>query len=452
MKFQRLLYRLYCWAAVRGDRMRRRIRKQGVFLLTATAFACIVGLNTRMTMAYQVFTLFLAILLVSLLFCFRFRPRFRFVRHSPRFGTAGEPLNYRITVSNDSDKIQKGLCLFDVPEVPFPTEREFTKVPEPGEERRNRFDQVMGVYRWRWHASKRGVSNVKEIPLPALPPYGSCDVRLSFTPRKRGLLRMVETEAARPDPFGLFNALRRAPTPQTFLILPRRYPVPQYELPGKRRHHKGGVALASSVGESEEFVSLRDYRPGDPLRRIHWKSWAKTGRPVIKEHQEEYFVRHALILDTFQKEENDDIFEAAVSVAASFACMTRSQDSMLDIMFVGDRTYCFSSGRGAGETDHVLEVLASVEPCRDKSFSELQNQVMSRNEILSGCILVLLSWDAERKRFVEQLKGANLPTRVMVVTTGDSSIDPEPEPAGNLSDGFLTVNALDVETSLSEFR
>ena len=57
--------------------------------------------------------------------------------------------------------------------------------------------------------------------------------------------------------------------------------------------------MASSVGESEEFVSLRDYRRGDPMRHIHWKSWAKTGKPIVKEFQDEFFVRHALILDTF---------------------------------------------------------------------------------------------------------------------------------------------------------
>ena len=59
---------------------------------------------------------------------------------------------------------------------------------------------------------------------------------------------------------------------------------------------------------------MRDYRPGDPLRRIHWKSWAKTGRPVVKEYQDEFFVRHGLILDTFQNTEKSekiaDIVEA----------------------------------------------------------------------------------------------------------------------------------------------
>src|SRR5690606_34015254 len=100
-------------------------------------------------------------------------------------------------------------------------------------------------------------------------------------------------------PFGVFRSLRKLALPQSLLILAKRYPIPPFELPGTTKYQQGGVSMASSVGESEEFVSLREYRPGDPLRHIHWKSYAKIGKPIVKEFQDEFFVRHALILDTF---------------------------------------------------------------------------------------------------------------------------------------------------------
>ena len=52
-------------------------------------------------------------------------------------------------------------------------------------------------------------------------------------------------------------------------------------LPGAMKYQQGGVAMASSVGQSDEFVSLRDYRPGDPLQRVHWKSFARAGRQLL---------------------------------------------------------------------------------------------------------------------------------------------------------------------------
>ena len=70
------------------------------------------------------------------------------------------------------------------------------------------------------------------------------------------------------------------------------------------------------------------------MRRIHWRSWAKLGRPVVKEFQDEFFVRHALVLDTFTDPDDVQIFEEAVSIAASFACSIDTQESLLDLLFV----------------------------------------------------------------------------------------------------------------------
>src|SRR5439155_1240201 len=148
--------------------------------------------------------------------------------------------------------------------------------------------------------------------------------------------------------------------------------------------------------------SLRDYRPGDPLRRVHWRSAARVGRPVVKEYQDEFFVRHALVLDTFAEHEESDVFEEAVSVAASIACSIQTQDSLLDLLFVGPETYCFTAGRSLGHTDHMLEVLAGVRPCRDTPFRALRDAVLERSASLSGAVAVLLAWDAPRRDFVRR--------------------------------------------------
>jgi len=169
------------------------------------------------------------------------------------------------------------------------------------------------------------------------------------------------------------------------------------------------------VGDSEEFVSLRDYRAGDPMRRIHWKSWARVGRPVVKEYLDEFFVRHALILDTFTSHLGDPVFEEAVSVAASVAVSMQTQESLLDLMFVGPEAYCFTAGRGLAHTEQLLEVLACVAPCLDKPFRSLQHAVIDRLDSLSGCVCVLLGWDDARQELVRQLEALGTPTRVLVV-------------------------------------
>jgi uncharacterized protein (DUF58 family) len=233
------------------------------------------------------------------------------------------------------------------------------------------------------------------------------------------------------------------------LILPKRYPLPPIVLPGTTRFQQGGVALASNVGQSDEFVSLREYRHGDPLRRIHWRSWARIGKPIVREFEDEFFSRYALVLDTFSDEPYSEPFEEAVSVASSFACAIRTQESLLDLLFVGTQAYCFTSGRGLAHVDQMLEILASVRVCTDKSFETLETLALNHAESISGCICVFLAWDAARRRFVEKLQGLNVPVRVIVVLAEKPKQPLDPGPMCNAMDNFHTLIAGQIEQGLA---
>src|SRR5438105_4840024 len=94
-----------------------------------------------------------------------------------------------------------------------------------------------------------------------------------------------------------------------------------------------------------------------------------TGKPVVREFEDEFFVRHALVLDTFIDLPQSELFEEAVSVAASFACSVRTQESLLDLLFVGPESYCFTAGRSLGFSDQMLQILAGVQTCLEQRFS-----------------------------------------------------------------------------------
>jgi uncharacterized protein (DUF58 family) len=222
---------------------------------------------------------------------------------------------------------------------------------------------------------------------------------------------------------GITRRLQNISVHHSILVLPKRYGVPPLNLPGTRKYQPGGVALSSSIGESLEFESLRDYRPGDPIRRIHWRSWARTGKLIVKEFQDEYFVRHGLVLDTFPSSQAPpELFEEAVSVAASFACSVLTQESLLDLLFVGAEAYKFTAGRGLGGPEKMLEVLACVEPCTHRPFKDLHSNVISRHNSLSGCICVLLAWDEERQEFIRHLESLRIP--VLAVVLAEASANP----------------------------
>ena len=112
--------------------------------------------------------------------------------------------------------------------------------------------------------------------------------------------------------------------------------------------------------------------------------WAKTGKPIVKEFEDDYFTRHALVLDTFTDDPRSVVFEEAVSVAASFACTIQTQESLLDLLFVGPQAYCFTSGRGLANADQMLEILASVRAIPDQPFSSLEQLVLEHAASVIG--------------------------------------------------------------------
>jgi uncharacterized protein (DUF58 family) len=257
---------------------------------------------------------------------------------------------------------------------------------------------------------------------------------------------------ARPDPLGLLRAFATVPLAQTALILPRRYPVPPIALPGTMKYQEGGVALAASVGQSEEFVALRDYRHGDPLRHIHWRSWAKTGKPVVKEFEDEFFVRHALVLDTFADRQHREVFEEAVSVAASFVCTIQTQESLLDLLFVGPQSYCFTAGRGLAHAEQMLAILASVRTCSDQPFRALEHLVLNHVAVLSGCICVFVAWDDDRRKFVEKLRTLGVPVLALVITQPGQQKSLDPGPLRDTPHCFRVLEAGQIEQGLAKLK
>lgn len=438
-----LLYRWFSSFSAFQYRLDRRFTRAGSLALAVLGAAVVIGLDTNRTVGYQIFTLVLALLGLSAVSSLAFRGRFSARRILPRFASVGVPFTYRVAIANRTGRRQAGLVLMEELSDPRPSFEEFATAREPGEERRNWFDRRVGYPRWAWLVAQKRGALVAPRPLPSLAPAGETEVAVEITPLRRGHLRFRGLTLARPDPLGLIHAFKTIPLPQSLLVLPKRYPMAEIRLSGLRKHQPGGVALASSVGESEEFVSLRDYRAGDPMRRIHWKSWARVGRPVVKEYQDEFFVRHALVLDTFAASPDDTVFEEAVSVAASIAVSTETQESLLDLMFVGPEAYCFTAGRGVGHTERLLEVLACVSPCRDKAFRALHRAVIDRHALLSGCVCVLLAWDDARQEFVRHLAALDTPTRVFVVgepgTLGALPRDVHPLEAGRIGEGLARL-------------
>jgi uncharacterized protein (DUF58 family) len=414
MTVKRPSYLVFRWVTGATFWASRRFTAAGALVISCIVVTGAVGVDTTQSVAYQAFAL-LAALMVAAALCLPFvGTRVKVDRELPRVATAGKPFTYRVRVSNAGTAAMDGLSL-----------REDLADPRPTHEAYNAVIGVPTYRKWKRLVAANQLARVPEQPLPALAPGASVEIEVAAHALKRGVAHSHGVIIGRADPLGLLKALARVPRRSNLIVLPRRYTLPPFDLPGSRRYQPGGVTLATSVGDSEEFVGLRDYRPGDPLQRIHWKSFARTARPIVKEYQDEYFERHALVLDTFAAGRDERAFEEAVSIAASFAYTIDTRECLLDLMFIGAEAYTYTAGRGQMRTGNLLEILAGVQPCHDKPFSVLSNAVLSRRGALTGCISVVLGWDEERARFFRQLQANGVAFRAIAVCRAPVA-DPPP--------------------------
>ncbi|WP_018680143.1 DUF58 domain-containing protein [Actinokineospora enzanensis] len=134
------------------------------------------------------------------------------------------------------------------------------------------------------------------------------------TPR-RGVLSLGPLTVERQDPLGLLRRAQRRTGDEVLWVHPRVHlmrPLPV----GRVLDYEGRVMENSRAG-TVTFSTLREYRPGDDPRQIHWRSTARMGTLVVREHIDTTEPRTSVLLDTRLSIVDGDGFEQAVEVAAS---------------------------------------------------------------------------------------------------------------------------------------
>ena len=415
-----------------------RFTETGQFIVAATIAAAIFGIDPSRTLAAYLAAILLGLILVAIAFSLRWRPEIDVRRQLPECATTDISTSYRVSIRNNKRQPERGLVITDQLRTEYPGVESFRRTRGVMAERGlNWFDRVIGFPRWLYLLRLGRGARLDAVALPTLKSTQAATIELSFTPLRRGTLHFVAVELKKPDPLGIFFARHIIRQNQQLTALPRRYPVPPLIMKSARHFYRGGVAFATTVGDSEEFMGLREYRAGDPLRHIHWRSFAKFAKPVVKEYQDEYFDRHALVLDTFATAGENLRFEAAISAAASLLQSERPRDSILDLVFVEQKLWQLSSGRGLSSQRYLLEHLAHLTPSRTDGFAQLQTYVLEHADSLATLILIFPTWDERRADAVTEIRARGVDCLVLRITTNEGPQTRDSDHAPN-DPGFNT--------------
>lgn len=116
-----------------------------------------------------------------------------------------------------------------------------------------------------------------------IPPGRTQRTSYRHTFARRGLYRFDGFRIATRFPFTLFRKSKDAESTTEVLVFPRVMSVPR---PSPRPRARGG-GPSHRLGRRGEFFGLREWKEGDDRRGIHWRSTARTGRLMVREHEDE---------------------------------------------------------------------------------------------------------------------------------------------------------------------
>jgi uncharacterized protein (DUF58 family) len=122
------------------------------------------------------------------------------------------------------------------------------------------------------------------------------------------------------DPLGMCEVTRSFTTTDPLVVVPRTFPLTPAQAGGM--WSGTGESLARSAAASgEDDVAIREYRYGDDLRRVHWRSTAHRGELMVRRDEQPRQLRATVLLDTRQDGHRGEgpasSFEWAVVAAAS---------------------------------------------------------------------------------------------------------------------------------------
>jgi uncharacterized protein (DUF58 family) len=199
------------------------------------------------------------------------------------------------------------------------------------------------------------------------------------------------------DPFGLCELIRAFPSIDKLTVVPQVVALPSVRLAGE--FAGAGESRARSVAvHGEDDAATREYRHGDDLRRVHWRSTARVGELMVRREEQPWESRATVVLDTrgyaHRGEGPTASFEWAVSAAASIAVHLRHGGYKLRLVTDSGVDVDTTEADGDGP---ILDQLADVRLAQRGDVATLIERVRHRSDggLIIGVFGLLTPAEAE---------------------------------------------------------
>jgi uncharacterized protein (DUF58 family) len=237
-----------------------RVRRRAAALLLGAAVLFLIGTNVQAGMLFVLAALFLGALLAGILLPIGALRGVEAELIAPAEATQGEPALVELRIVNRGRGVRWSLLATDE------------------------------------HLERASVF------LPTLRPRGHVELDTLRIPARRGDVETEGVELRSSAPFGVAERRRRVTVQARTLVLPRVFPLGDLAFIEPAPTHEAGIHAAPRPGQGPDYLGVREYRPGDPMRHVHWALTARHGQIMVREFEEERTRRLLVVVDTERDE------------------------------------------------------------------------------------------------------------------------------------------------------
>ena len=283
-----------------------------------------------------------------------------------------------------------------------------------------------------------GVSEEREISADQyhksvfyLGPFSQITRRHDVTCLKRGHYEVGSVAMTAGDLMGVWVRTRQMNLNCALDVYPRLLSEDELNTPSTR--WQGELAVKRWIMPDPFLVSgIRDYRPGDPLRDVHWRASARTGRLQVKTRDYTADPRMLVVLNVQASEEQwgdlmdyeQEGIEQGIRIAATLC--QRALNAGVEAGFASNacligekgegRTILMPARRSADQMELLLTAMARMEIHREVTFPTFLESLCA---LQGEDILILSTYDSEQIQIrVDMLRAAGNSVTMMMLERG----------------------------------
>jgi uncharacterized protein (DUF58 family) len=212
----------------------------------------------------------------------------------------------------------------------------------------------------------------KQIPVPLLKLRAGSGTTVDYPvpTERRGVVRIGPLRVVRRDPLGLLALARSHGGTSRVWVYPRVYPLTAVPV-GIVRSLDGRVDRVPQG--TITFDALREYVVGDELRHVHWRTTARVGELMVREHVDTSLPRLVVLLDDRMSSYPDgEVFESACEAAASLVLAAFRDDLSITLHLVSGPAV--ADNRARPYLDALAEASLHETPQLDPAIASLRHR------------------------------------------------------------------------------